>query len=54
MHTADMLHLEGRANFIREWFPPDALPALAAAGGITGLDHESLDIAVPDASVVIT
>ena len=47
-------NLESRADFGREGFAPDALPSLATAGGITGLDHESPDVAVPEATIVVS
>jgi hypothetical protein len=54
MHMAAMYDLESRPDFVRKRFAPDALSALAAAGGITGLDHEPFDIAVPYTTVVIS
>lgn len=45
-------NLERGLDLIGEGFPPDALPTLSGAGGVTRLDHEACDVAVEFYAVV--
>lgn len=45
--------LERRTYLVSEGLSPDALTAFSRAGGVTGLDHEALYAAVPEAIVVV-
>jgi len=46
-------HFDGGSDFVLERFSPDGLATFAHACGITGLDHEGLDVAVKNAAIVI-
>jgi hypothetical protein len=46
-------HFDGGSDFVLERLSPDRLATLPQTNGITGLDHESLDVAVENATVVI-
>lgn len=46
--------LERGTNFVRKRGTVDALSPLAGTRGIARLDHEPSDIAVPDASIVVS
>ena len=46
-------HFDGGSDFVLERFSPDGLATFTQAGGITGLNHEGLDVAVKNAAIVI-
>ena len=47
-------HLERRAKLIGEGAAPDGRAAFTRPGRVAGLDHESADVAVEEAAVVIS
>ena len=53
--TADgpVSHFDGGSDFVLERFSPDGLATFTQAGGITGLNHEGLDVAMKNAAIVI-
>ena len=52
-HAVARGDLESGSDLVGEGLPPDALSTLARAGRVAGLDHEPLDVAVPDAAIVV-
>ena len=46
-------HFDGGSDFVLERFSPDGLATFTHAGGITGLNHEGLDVAMENAAIVI-
>jgi len=46
-------HFDGGSDFVLERFSPYGLATFTRSGGITSLDHESLDVPMKDAAVVI-
>lgn len=46
-------HLERRTYLIGIGLAPYALPTLAGASGIARLDHEALDVPVPETAVIV-
>lgn len=46
-------YFDGGSDFILEGFSPNGLATFTRTGGITGLDHKSLDVAMKYATVVI-
>jgi len=56
MRTADGLifsYFDGGSDFVFERFSPDGLATFTRTGGITCLDHKSLDVTMENASVII-
>jgi hypothetical protein len=46
-------YFDGGSDFVLERFSPHGLATFTRAGGITGLDHKRLDVAMKNAAVVI-
>ena len=46
-------YFDGGSDFVLEGLSPYGLTTFAHTGGITGLDHESPDVAMENATVII-